>query len=106
MKPLNSDDGPVPPPRRVKVDESGGSRGVCRRCGAVANPDDLAEAARRTRVLVMEGRGERNAMARLAAANKILDEGQLEHLTDEQLAHEARRIAAEIDRRKARERAK
>jgi len=54
----------------------------------------------------MEGRGERNAMARLAAANKILDEGQLEHLTDEQLAHEARRIAAEIDRRKARERAK
>ena len=70
---------------------------ACRGFGLIA--DDPIAMARATRIDVMIS-GTRNALQRLAAANKILEEGQLEHLTDEQLQAEADRIIAEIERRK------
>ncbi len=65
------------------------------------DPDDLLAEARRTRRDVMRGLGGRNALARLAAANQILDAKNYADLTDEQLRAEGNRIADEMDRRKA-----
>ncbi len=69
-----SDDAPVPGKR--KRGDKGGAR-------------DLLAEARRTRILIMRGKGGRGAQTRLAACNAIL--GGLEELTDEQLAAEMRR---------------
>lgn len=64
---------------------------------------DVMAMARAVRIaLLSPARGaSRNGMVRLMAANKILEEGQLEHLTDQQLQAEHDRILSEMQRRVA-----
>lgn len=73
---------------------------ICGKCGArpscayCERVDALSEAFR-TRVEIMQGKGGRNAQARLAAANAILAGEDKKYLTDDDLLAEVQRRVLE-----------